>query len=188
MEKPKSVRELLVEIKNVTEKIVDLAFSSFMFNLEEAAHEVLRLEERIDDLLYSLYERVLMASETAYDVEKLAPILFIASAMDSIADAAGDLAKIFLKGFRLHPIVYESLKEVEERVVSARVREGSRLAGKKLAEISEELGEPVTPLIVCRGRKRLVNPPGDFVLKPGDVVIIKTSKEIAQKLEEGTCL
>jgi uncharacterized protein with PhoU and TrkA domain len=184
LEEPKSVRELLIEIKNVTERIVDLAFSSFMFNLEDAAHEVLRLEERIDDLLYSLYVRVLMASETAYDVERLAPLLFVASAMNSIADAAGDLAKIFLKGFRLHPIVHESLKEVEERVISAKIREGSRLAGKKLAEISEELGEPVTPLIVCRKRKRLINPPEDFVLEPGDVVIIKASKEVVQKLEE----
>ena len=104
--------------------------------------------------------------------------------MNSIADAAGDLAKIFLKGFRLHPIVHESLKEVEERVISAKIREGSRLAGKKLAEISEELGEPVTPLIVCRKRKRLINPPEDFVLEPGDVVIIKASKEVVQKLEE----
>jgi uncharacterized protein with PhoU and TrkA domain len=187
LEEPKSVRELLIEIKNVTERIVDLAFSSFMFNLEDVAREVLRLEERIDDLIYSLYVRVLMASETAYDVERLAPLLFIASAMDSIADAAGDLAKIFLKGFRLHPIVHESLKEVEERVISAKIGEGSRLAGKKLADISEELGEPVTPLIVCRRRKHLINPPEDFVLEPGDVVIIKASKEVAKKIEEGVC-
>lgn len=185
MEEHKSVRELLIEIKNVTEKIVDLAFSSFLFDLDDVAHEVLRLEERVDDLLYSLYMKVLMASETAHDVERLAPLLVIASAMDSIADAAGDLAKIFLKGFRLHPIVHESLKEVEERVVSAKVKGGSRLVGKKVADMSEELGAPVTLLIVCRGRRRLITPPEDLVLEPGDVIIVRTSRDVAKKLEEG---
>ncbi|MDH5816275.1 MAG: TrkA C-terminal domain-containing protein [Candidatus Nezhaarchaeota archaeon] len=183
MEEHKSVREILVEIKNVTEKIVDLAFSSFMFELDDVAHEVLRLEERIDDLLYLLYIKVLMASETAYDAERLAPLLVIASSMGSIADAAGDLAKIYLKGFRLHPIVYESLKEVEERVVSAKIAKGSKLVGKRIADISEELGAPVTPLIVCRGRRRLITPPEDLVIEPGDVIIVRTSREGAEKLE-----
>lgn len=185
MEEHKSVRELLIEIKNVTEKIVDLAFSSFMFDLDDVAHEVLRLEERIDDLLYFLYTKVLMASETARDVEKLAPLLVIASSMSSIADAAGDLAKIFLKGFRLHPIVHESLKEVEERVVSTRVKEGSKLIGKRIADISGELGAPVAPLIVCRGRRRLIAPPEDLVIEPGDVIIVRTNREAAEKLEGG---
>jgi len=184
LEEHKSVRELLVEIKNVTEKIVDLAFSSFMFDLDDVAHEVLRLEERIDDLLYSLYMKVLMASETAYDVERLTPLLVIASAMSSIADAAGDLAKIFLKGFKLHPIVYESLKEVEERVVSTRIRKESKLVGKRIADISEELGAPVTPLIVCRGRRRLITPPEDLVIEPGDIIIVRANREVAEKLEE----
>lgn len=186
MKEPASVRELLIEIKNVTEKIIDLAFSSFMFNLEDVAHEVLRLEEYIDDLLYSLYVRVLMAAETAYDAERLAPILVIASAMESIADAAGDLATIFLKGFKLHPVVYESLKEVEERVISVRIKQSSKLVGKKIADISEELGVAVTPLIICRGRKRLVNPPEDFIVEPGDTVILRTTREGIEKLmEEG---
>lgn len=184
MEEPKSVRELLIEIKNITEKIVDLAFSSFLFNLEDVAHEVLRLEEHIDDLLYMLYMRILMASETANDAEKLAPILVIASAMESIADAAGDLATIFLKGFKLHPVVYESLKEVEERVVPVRIKQGSKLAGKKIADISEELGVTVTPLIVCRGRRRLINPPEDFIVEPGDTVILKTTREGVEELRK----
>ncbi|MEM0217643.1 MAG: TrkA C-terminal domain-containing protein, partial [Candidatus Nezhaarchaeales archaeon] len=160
------------------------AFSSFMFDLDDVAHEVLRLEERIDDLLYSLYMKVLMASETAYDVERLTPLLVIASAMSSIADAAGDLAKIFLKGFKLHPIVYESLKEVEERVVSTRIRKESKLVGKRIADISEELGAPVTPLIVCRGRRRLITPPEDLVIEPGDIIIVRANREVAEKLEE----
>ncbi len=184
MEEPKSVREILIEIKNITEKIVDLAFSSFLFNLEDVAHEVLRLEEHIDDLLYMLYMRILMASETAHDAERLAPILVIASAMESIADAAGDLAAIFLKGFKLHPVVYESLKEVEERVVPVKVKQNSKLVGKKLADISEELGVTATPLIVCRGRKRLVNPPEDFVIEPGDTIILKTTKEGVEELKK----
>ncbi|MHC1628662.1 MAG: potassium channel family protein [Candidatus Nezhaarchaeales archaeon] len=174
----------MIEIKNITEKIVDLAFSSFLFNLEDVAHEVLRLEEHIDDLLYMLYVRILMASETADDAEKLAPILVIASAMESIADAAGDLATIFLKGFKLHPVVYESLKEVEERVVPVRIKQGSKLAGKKIADISEELGVTVTPLIVCRGRKRLINPPEDFIVEPGDTVILKTTREGVEELRK----
>ncbi|MCS7139289.1 MAG: potassium channel protein [Candidatus Nezhaarchaeota archaeon] len=182
MEEPRSVRELLIEIKNITERIVDLAFSSLMFNLEDVAREVLRLEERIDDLLYMLFIRILMASETARDAERLAPILAIASAMENIANAAGDLAAVFLKGFKLHPVVYESLKEVEERVVSIKIKKSSKLAGKRISDISEELGVAVVPLVICRSNRRMINPPEDFILEPGDALIVKTVKKGVEEL------
>ncbi|RLF21263.1 MAG: potassium transporter TrkA, partial [Thermoprotei archaeon] len=63
--------------------------------------------------------------------------------------------------------------------------QGSKLAGKKISDISEELGVVATPLIVCRGKRRLINPPEDFVIEPGDTIIVRATREDMEELKEG---
>lgn len=174
-EEPRSVRDILIEMKNISEKIVDLAFSSIMFNSEDIAREVLRLEERVDDLLSKLRMKVLMAAETVEDAEKLLPILSVATSIDEITNAAGDLAKILLRGFKLHPIVLESLKMVDEVVVRFDVKPSSPLIGKTLSQISRELKVDFTPLVLRRGNRTVISPSEDIKLKQHDYVIVKTT-------------
>lgn len=181
-EEPRSVRDILIEMKNISGKIVDLAFSSIIFDSEDIAREVLRLEERVDDLLSMLRMRVLMAAETVKDAEKLLPILSVATSIDEITNAAGDLAKILLKGFKLHPIVLESLKMVDEVVVRLHVKPASPLIGKTLSQISRELKVDFTPLVLRRGGRTIISPSEDTKLKQHDYVIVKTTALGAEAL------
>ena len=174
-EEPKSVRDILIEMKNISERAVDLAFSSVMFDSEDVAREVLRLEERIDELLTMLRIRVLMAAETVEDVKKLLPILSVAVSIDEITNAAGDLAKILLKGFKLHPIILKSLKMVDEVIVKIDVKPSSPLMGKTLGQIPYEFNVDFTPLVLCRGNKTIINPGEDVRLRENDYVIVKTT-------------
>ncbi|MEJ2272793.1 MAG: potassium channel protein, partial [Candidatus Bathyarchaeota archaeon] len=50
--KPISVREALTEMKDVSEIMIDLAYSSALFNSHELAEEVMELEKRVDYLDY----------------------------------------------------------------------------------------------------------------------------------------
>jgi len=179
---PRSVRDILIEMKNISEKIVDLAFSSVMFDSEDIAREVLRLEDRVDDLLAMLRMKVLMAAETARDARRLLPILSIAASMDEIADAAGDLAKMLLKGFKLHPVVLEALKMVDEVIVRIDVKHSSRLIGKTISQISRELNIDFTPLVLCRGGRTIISPDENVKLRQNDYIIVKTTALGAETL------
>ena len=44
------IRSCLVEMKDLSALMIDLAFSSVMYNSEDIAEEVYLLEERMDDL------------------------------------------------------------------------------------------------------------------------------------------
>jgi len=45
---PKSVREIFIEMKDIAELMVDLAYTAILFGDREIAEEVLDLEKRMD--------------------------------------------------------------------------------------------------------------------------------------------
>ena len=45
-----SIKDILIEMKNMSELMVDLSYSAVLFNSKDAAHEVLKLENRINRL------------------------------------------------------------------------------------------------------------------------------------------
>jgi len=61
------VRDLLVEIKNLSELMIDLAYSAVLFDSRELAEEVLELEESVDTLAYILDMNVMIAARDAQE-------------------------------------------------------------------------------------------------------------------------
>ncbi|MEM2487936.1 MAG: PhoU domain-containing protein, partial [Thermoproteota archaeon] len=59
--KPKPVREILLEMKNLSELMIDLAYSAALFNDKELAEEVLELEKKVDTLAYLLDMTIMIA-------------------------------------------------------------------------------------------------------------------------------
>src|SRR5512136_1527440 len=93
--KPIPVRELLAEMKNLSELMIDLAYSAALFNDKELAEDVLALESRIDTLSYLLDIEVMVAARgDPRDAEALIGISTVASATNKISDAAADIAAI----------------------------------------------------------------------------------------------
>lgn len=52
--RPAPVRETLIQMKDISELMIDLAYSSALFNNKELAEEVMALESKVDDLVYLL--------------------------------------------------------------------------------------------------------------------------------------
>ena len=49
-----SIKNLLIEMKNMSELMVDLAYSAVLFNSVDAAEEVLTLENRVNAMNYEI--------------------------------------------------------------------------------------------------------------------------------------
>src|SRR5438477_464470 len=79
-EPPKNVKELLVEAKDVSELMVDLAYAAVFFNEEDLAEEVEELEARMDGYLRRLREVAMLAARSPEDAEAMAGVLHIAGA------------------------------------------------------------------------------------------------------------
>ena len=68
-EQPRNVKQLLVELKDASELIVDLAYAAVFFNEEKLAQEVERLEQRMSDHLRRLRITAMLAARNeSYDL------------------------------------------------------------------------------------------------------------------------
>ena len=94
---PKSVREILTEMKDISELILDLAYSAVIFASEDIASEVRYLEARMDTQKYQIGITAMVAARTVKDAEQLSGILQVASAAERISNAAGDIVNLMTK-------------------------------------------------------------------------------------------
>jgi uncharacterized protein with PhoU and TrkA domain len=181
--KPIPVRELLREMKNLSELMIDLAYSAALFNDKELAEEVLELEKRIDTLAYHLEMTTMVAARDAKDAEALVGVSKVASATDKISDAAADIAAIVTQNIGVHPIVSEIFERVEERLAKAKVHENSILVGKELGELELAPRMGVDIIAIFRGNNWIINPKETETIKAGDVLIARGTFEGLKELK-----
>ncbi len=181
--KPVSVRDLLVEMKDISELMIDLAYSAALFNSHELAKEVLELEKRVDGLAYILEMNAMLAARDAEGAESLAGVSKVAAAADKISDAAADIATIVLRDIGIHPIVREAFQKVEERLTRVEVEERSILIGKRLRELELAAKIGVDLIAIRRGVNWIINPTEDDSLNMGDTLIARGAPLGIRELE-----
>ncbi len=138
LEKGRGVKDLLREMKDISELMVDLAYSAVLFNSDELANEVNDLEEEMNKLRYQVEIRTMLAAKNPNQASKLAGILKLASEAENISNAAARLAGIVLRDIEIHPALRAALLEAREIVDSIEVRRGSRLAGKAIKDVRRD--------------------------------------------------
>jgi len=193
--KPIPVSDLLLEMKNLSELMIDLAYSAALFNDKELAEDVIELESRIDTLAYLLDMEIMIAARDAEDAEVLIGVSTVAAAADKISDAAADIAAIVTRNIGIHPIFGEIFEKVEERLMKATVKEGSVIAGKRIDELDLAARMGVDIIAIRRNKDWILDPDetsrvflGDILITRGAPMGIKEFKDIAEgklrKLED----
>lgn len=178
----KKIVDKLVILKNTSELMIDLAYSSLMLNSQALAEEVEALENHIDDQ-YIEFERLVLASGfTPEESKDFLGLIRLGVITEEIADAAMEIADVVLKGLEPHPILKLVIEEAEETVTKVTVSENSTLVGKKIreAQLQEETGMWV--LVIRRGNWWL-RPRPDTIIYAGDVLIAAGYSEGEEDLE-----
>jgi uncharacterized protein with PhoU and TrkA domain len=159
-----------VELKNTSELMIDLAYSSLMLNSKDIAEEVERLEEYVDKL-HTDFELLALTSDfKKEEASGFLGLIRLGVATERIADAASEMAEVVLRGIEPHPVLKLAIREAEETVTQVCVTEGSPLIDKTLKEarVPEETGMWI--LAVKRGEKSLRPKPG-MTIQLGDVLL-----------------
>jgi uncharacterized protein with PhoU and TrkA domain len=171
--RPISVREALTEMKDVSEIMIDLAYSAALFNSHELAEEVLELEKRVDYLAYIIDMNTMLAARDAEDAQHLTAVTTVAAATNKISDAAADIAAIVLKEIGIHPIVRKAFEQVEERLARAIVEHNSILVDKKLGDLELAAKIGVDVIAIRRRREWTIDPTEEEKIMEGDVLIAR---------------
>jgi uncharacterized protein with PhoU and TrkA domain len=182
--RPVAVRELFLEMKNLSELMIDLAYSAALFNDKELAEDILELENRVDTLGYLLEMTVMIAARDAHDAEILTGVSTAAAAADKISDAAADIAAIVTQDIGVHPIVTEVFEKVEERVMQAKVNPNSAVAERQVDELDVAVRMGVDIIAIRRGADWIINPKETECIRSGDVLITRGSQSSTKEFKE----
>ena len=160
----------LVELKDTSEMMMDLAYSALLLNSRELAEEVQMLEERVDRLHTEFERLVLSTCIKTEDSRGLLGLIRMGVVTERIADAAAEIAEVVLRSEETHPVLRMVIEDADETVERVVVPEGSPLVGKTLKEarIPEETGMWV--LVIRRG-DRWMRPRTRTIIQAGDVII-----------------
>jgi len=183
---PISVREIVLEMKNLSELMIDLAYSAALFNDKELAEDVIDLEKRIDHLALLLEMHIMIAARDPEDAESLLAVSRIGSAADKISDAAADIAAIVVHDIGVHPIVTKIFENVEERLIRAKVTKDSLIVGKKIHELDLAAKMGVDILAIGRNKEWIINPEEYEIIKEGDTLIVRGSSLGTKRFKETT--
>src|SRR6266498_2597906 len=181
---PRNVKELLVEAKDVSELMVDLAYAAVFFSDEHLAEEVEVLEERMDGYLRRLREVAMLAARSPEDAEAMAGVLHIAAAMEKIGDAASDIARVVQAKLGIPDALRPDLRHADEIVGRVRVREGAPSVGRSLRELLLPSETGIWLMAIRRGDQWEFDPHADSVLSEGDVLLFQGPEEGANLIRE----
>ena len=147
--------ELLLRVKDTSEIMIDLAYSSLIFHDRELAEEVLLLNEHVKDLNGRLEEIVIERVSRDRDMDRAITYIRLSRAMEDIGDSAEKIADVVLRDIRVHPVLAESILE----------------SGTSIASLATDTGWFL--LVVKRKERWIIGPDGDTVLEPGDIIFAR---------------
>ncbi|MFQ5920125.1 MAG: potassium channel family protein, partial [Thermoplasmata archaeon] len=177
-----SVKDLLVEMKDISEHIVDLAYAAVVFDSDDLATEVRKLEERMDYLRYQIRMIALMASRTKDDAERLAGILQVASAAETISNGAGDIVDLLEQRIEARPFLPFVLGEADEKLRAVSLEDGSSMVGRAIGDLRVETETGMRVIALRRGRKWIYDPEGEAVLRAEDLLVLRGTEDGFQRL------
>ncbi len=184
---PVSVKEVLVEMKDIAELLVDLSYSSVLFDSEDLAATVLELESEMDLLQLQGRMSLVMAGRSPDEAEQLAPVFGIVGAAEKISDAAGDIAKVVREEVELPASLREALPEALDTLVRLTLSGASAYAGRTLVDVNMETETGVRVLAIKRDDDWTVGPDRDATLRAGDELVCRGPEDgIAAVYETAT--
>ncbi|MDQ3987216.1 MAG: potassium channel protein [Actinomycetota bacterium] len=183
-EGPSTVKEFLSEIKDSSELMVDLAYAAIFFSDADLAKEVGRLEERMFDQLHQLRKLAILAARSPEDAEHMAGVLEIASAVEKIADAAEDIARVVASGWGIIEDLRRDLLHADEIVSRVKVREVSPAVGQALRDLALPTETGTWVIAARRGGEWNLDPSGAYVIASDDRMLLKGPEDGVSKARE----
>lgn len=176
--------DVLVEMKNIAEAAVGLAYSALALRDAGLAAEVGHLADRLDEMKDHLQIWVLRAGARDLDPSPLRGLLQLSHVAEEIGNQASQMVWLLRGDWEIHPVVAIALGESDEVVMRVPVAEGSTGDGATIADLQLDIEPGFHVLAVRRGGRYLYRPRGYVGLRGGDEVIATGPQEGRPRLAE----
>lgn len=167
----------LLEMKDTSELMVDLAYSSLLYNNRDIAQEVMELEEYTDELTSSIQQGAIRRAMSDGDVSKAFVTIKLIESLEEICDAASGIADVVMKNVEPHPVIKMSIRDSEVTIATATVIEGSDLADKTLSESRLASQSGMWVVAIKRDRRYIYGPGEETSVLVGDTLIVRGPRD-----------
>lgn len=175
------VEEILLEMKDTSELMVDLAYSSVFYDSEGIAGEVMGLEESMGEQLTDLQRTCLEAvRQGELSIDHAIVLMRVGQTAEGIANSALEIADVVLRDVELHPILAEAIQESDSSVTKVTLHADSPYAGPTLRELELETETGMRILAVKRGHRWHTGVEGDFRLQGDDLLVAAGAYEAVE--------
>lgn len=177
-------QELLTDIIERSELLVDLGYSSLIFNSKDLAEDVIEIFQTLDQDYVQFQETVLRLASKVEHPEQLWSLLHMVENARDIGESTLRLADVVLHGLPTHEILHSIVQMSDEALVRIGVAEQSKLAGKTLGEIRLQDQTGMRVIAIKRGEAWIHGPDRDQKIEAGDLLLAKGPIESESQLKK----
>src|SRR5215210_7607069 len=172
-ERPRNLKSMLAAAKDASELMVDLAYAAVYFGDHDMAEEVTDLEESLSGLVHDMRAICVVAARSPRDADAMASVLQVIGAIERIGNAAVDISRIVTRRLGIPRALVADLSAAEEVSHRVRVREGSHMAHRSLADIELPVEVGMRVVAIRRNLDWVTDVEGVEVLLPDDILFLQ---------------
>jgi uncharacterized protein with PhoU and TrkA domain len=178
----KRVMDMFLEMKDTSELMVDLAYSSLLYNNQEIASEVEHLNGQIDEMSGQL-QRIAISDVSQISPDATIMVLKLCTYINSIADAAMSIADVVIRDIEPHPVIKQSIKESDAGIFRLEVKSKSILAGRKIGDLRLATETGMWVFAIKRNVRFIYGPEENDVVQKGDIIFVRGPEDGMKKLK-----
>lgn len=177
------VMNLFLEMKDTSELMVDLAYSSLLYNNKDIAAEVEHLGDQVDEMSGRL-KSLSVETMSAKSIDATLMLLRMDSFVNAIADSAMSICDVVLRDIEPHPVLKESIVESDVGIFKVEVGPRSILVCKALKDVRLATETGMWAIAIKRGAGWIYGPERDQEIMDGDVIFVKGPPDSMRKMRK----
>ncbi len=183
-ERPKNLRSMLAQAKDLSELMVDLAYAALYFDAPDMADEIEGLERQMSELVQEMRAVCVLAERNPKTALGMSSVLQVISAIERVGNDAIDISRIVTHKLGIPSELVADLSAAEEVSYRVQIPEVSELVNRTVESLELPVIAGTRISAIRRDREWITDVSNDLVLTPGDVLILVGSQEGIERLRE----
>lgn len=162
-----SIKENILEMKNISELMADLAYSAVFLRDKTISSEVIKLYRKIQELEKDTLRFLFRIKES--EEERM----FIIDLISSIRELAYQSIRIARLSYSINspPIIQDVLKESDKRIIVETISKKSKIANKTILEAEVRSKTKATIIAIKRKNEWIFNIETKIKILPNDFIV-----------------
>lgn len=182
MQRTRSVKNLLMEMKTKVSQMLDLAYAAVLTQAPDLAEYVIDQRDKLISMFRELIYHAILAGRDPETARASVGLIEIARSLLDIANACADIAKCALEHLTSREFE-EVMRRSEMSVQVLVVPRTSKIVGRPISSLERE-GIFVDVLLIKRRGRWIISPSPSETFAPEDVIVVRGRPEHVRALAE----